>query len=116
MIKDNIIYFGYGSIVTSCQPVGLQFIEIDPVVIGKTFTPSEFKKNYIAKQKVVIDSTYNNIQKLISDLKIVKEMTNKQIQFEGYVLDFNQYNMISVCSVSHFAAESLHYLIRAMCC
>lgn len=111
MIKDNIIYFGYGDIVVGQDGWGsitLQQFK-PPQEIGKSIDKkvSEYTSELIVLKVSLVD------YRAICDLKKAK---NKQHQIGKYTLDFNNYNEKSIDVVTHQIDLTNRYSNFALAC
>ena len=117
MIKDNIVYFGYGTIgvfsdaISSC----LCFRHIKPPQeIGKGLAGKEYE--VISEVYFDVNNYYNDIILLDKQLDSLKDLENKQIEFCNYILDFNQYNEKSVNVVKNAITNAISLYLQALAC
>lgn len=96
MIEDNIIKFGYGTILVEsnsfCKILIIKHIQ-PPVEIGNYLTEKEEKDLELIQN---IEFRYATDMKILYQQLLELEQYNYRLLFRGYVLDFTNYNPKSV--------------------
>ena len=110
MIKDNIIYFGYGDVlVSSGYNLDITFIGIKPPVeIGSR--PKSGTYEEIERVKLKIDFKDKHL------LDKIKTREWEQVKLDGYILDFTNYNSESVRVVKDGINRTISASLRLMAC
>lgn len=110
MIKGNRILFGYGTILVGDGYNSLTLIEIRP--------PQEIGENCVNEveeiQSIKITASYDSFSTLLKKLDNVKE--NKEIEFQNYIFDFNEYNEKSVDVIIKQIKKSIMYSQLSFAC
>jgi len=110
MIKDNIIYFGYGDIATSNTFDGYLTLRQfkPPVKVG-----ANVKKDAIFLSDLIKIKVSHKDLKQISNMN---EVSGKQYAIGEYVLDFSNYNPKSVNVVVEHILMALGISRMALAC
>jgi hypothetical protein len=110
MIKNNVIYFGYGDIAVSSTGHGyliLQWFE-PPIEIGSALKGK--KVNWLS-DKIRLNIIYKDLE----EFNKINE-NNNQIIIDGYTLDFSNYNNISIKVVRKHIQNALFLFQLALAC
>lgn len=108
MIKDNIIYFGYGDIAVNCDNSGkITFQQFKPNQdIGSSLNKDLEGFEYLSE---LITLNFN--RKDYDDLLNITSSLGKIFELDGYILDFTNYNQSSVNVVLHAMRKALQLRI-----
>lgn len=97
MIKNNTIYFGYGSVVVQSLYLGLRFISVEDQIcdIGKKIGVDDIIKN--PRHCIDIVADLDTFFKLCKDIRTVTiNPTIKEVKIHDYTLNFERYNVKSI--------------------
>lgn len=117
MIKDNILYFGYGDICVHTSPWlynEIQFQEFKPPQeIG---TKVDVDKVEWIGERIKLELNVDECVWWFNELQKVLDRQINAFEFKGYVFDFSNYNEDSVrVAVKHI--NRVHtYLITIIAC
>jgi len=115
MIRDNIIYFGYGTIAVYSGSCGFKFTEIKPPQeIGEDILNTdgiEFLK------EIKFNFDFDKFSELLKNLRSLnKDSNEKQICFQGYILDFNCFNKKSIDVIIKGINNTMMWEIMPLAC
>ena len=115
MIKDNIIYFGYGDISVSNTLGGYLILRWfkPPVKIGTIMTPDIENELIYLSEEIRLNIIINDLNNIS---KIDNNSVNKQIIVDGYILDFTNYNSLSVQIVKRHMNNALSNMLMLLAC
>lgn len=111
MIKDNIIYFGYGDIAVGSTTNGyVTFREFKPLQkVGSTLSKNDVE--WVSELIAIHAESISNFE-----LDKVKNQTNKQVNAGKYILDFSNYNNESVRVITSNRTRALRIMCMAFAC
>lgn len=110
MIKDNVIYFGYGDIaVYTCGDyLTLQWFK-PPLEIGSSLKGKEV--TWLSEQ-IKLWVTRKNL----NDLDKIDGKVNKQLIMGDYILDFSNYNKTSIEMVRKYMKIAVNNAMFILAC
>lgn len=120
MIKDNVIYFGYGTVAVGSRWNNLCFQEIKPPCeigscIDEKLSSSEVV--FTENKKDILFKDYNEVLEFEQLLNTrVNCSTERILEYNGLVLDFTKWNVGSLIVVKKHLSEIQRYLLRLMAC
>jgi hypothetical protein len=92
VIRDKVIYFGYGDIIVKAYNNGIVFTEIKPSErVGDTLNLHEQGVEIIQKIDIL---GFDKLYDCLNQIKHIPE--DKKINCGEYILDFSNYNIGSV--------------------
>jgi hypothetical protein len=112
MIKDNCIYFGYGSIVVSGNILGLTLVSIKP---PQPIGPLAKDCNIEYGKKVQIDDE-DVLRQLKRNLQDLDVTTEQQVQLLNYTLIFIPGSHQSLDILKRGVQKTLDNLQRLLAC
>jgi hypothetical protein len=112
MIKENRILFGYGTVAVGHRIGKLILTEIKPPQPIGYGIKSEVE--YL--DTVEITATNEEFDVLLKRLNNLENEVIKEIEFKGYILDFNNYNKKSVHVVWEHTLNAQGISIMALAC
>lgn len=115
MIKDNRIFLGFGDIGVGYDFNTLIINEIrPPQQVGGSYSPSDNIEHF--KTIKIQISSNEEYDKLFEELDSIHNKENKEIIFKDYILDFNNYNKLSVEVFIKMLNKIQFYNILAFAC
>lgn len=117
MIKDNVIYFGYGTISVGAMFQEMLFQEIKPPAeIGEALTEKlqSGQVEFTGNQHAILFRSYEECSEFKRLLESVHEA--KRFEFCGLVFDFTNYNEKSVTVVKKHLEKVISNVVFLMAC
>jgi hypothetical protein len=111
MIKDNIIYFGFGTVAVGSDFYSLTLSQIKPPQEVGTDLTKVSDIEYFSK--VIINLSYkecNGLNKLLDDITEY----NCIVSIQGYILNFEKYNKKSIVIVKKHINNILYWYNMCM--
>lgn len=117
MIKDQTIYFGYGTVGTRAFCYTLSFHSIKPPQEIGTELYSKIANGEVKELGTIVEFTleYDELKALKSLLDSVSE-ANTSFMFKDYTFDFSNYNPKSVEAVKFCVARILTNYLPLLAC
>lgn len=120
MIKDNVIYFGYGTVAVDSLGNKLYFREIKPPCeIGSCITEKLVSGEvaFTEKQADILFKNYNEVLEFEQLLNTHVNCSKERIlEYKDLVLDFTKWNVGSLIVVKKHLSEIQRYLLRLIAC
>ena len=102
-VQNNIVYFGYGDVITNNRTIGLCFRAIDTQVeIGQPISQEYLYNNNIEYSTDYINLFLRDLQEMLTLQNLLEQVDARIINkftFKDVTLDFSKYNPKSVETV-----------------
>lgn len=119
MIKDNRIVFGYGSVSVGGFFNSLVFQEIEPELeIGANVNEyvNRDEAKFVGLPRTIAFQAYEECKDFDKLLSTVDGENVTEIEYDGLILDFENYNEKSVEVVKKHLDVVIGYFLRLMAC
>lgn len=119
MIKDNRIVFGYGSVSVGGFFNSLVFQEIEPELeIGANVNEhvNRGEAKFVGLPRTIAFQAYKECKDFDKLLSTVDSENVTEIEYDGLILDFENYNEKSVEIVRKHLDMVIGYFLRLMAC
>lgn len=119
MIKGNRIIFGYGSVSVGAFFNSLVFQEIEPPLeIGANVNEyvGRGEAKFIGEKKTIVLYSYEDCKDFDKLLNTVDGENVTEIEYDGLILDFSNYNEKSVEVVKKHLNAAINHFLRLMAC
>ena len=119
MIKDNRIVFGYGSVSVGGFFNSLVFQEIEPELeIGANVNEhvNRGEAKFVGLPRTIAFQTYKECKDFDKLLSTVDGENVTEIEYDGLILDFENYNEKSIEVVKKHLDVVIGYFLRLMAC
>jgi hypothetical protein len=115
--NNKTIYFGYGDVVLSDYLNAIGFTEIEPPVEVGSSVSVETTKQTATGPEITI--AFNNIESFTDFKNAIKTINGKdclQCNYNGYTLDFSNYNQKSIKVILDVLERISLFFILPMAC
>ena len=116
-MENKTIYFGYGDVLVTNYLYSIGFAEIKPPVEVGSSVSEEIAKQTATGPEIVIG--FNNIVSLADFKNAIKSINGKdclQCTYNGYTLDFSNYNQKSIKIILNTLEKIVLTFILPMAC